>query len=94
MTDKALPLVKANLGISPGTTIRDSYLKAIINGILSELKNEKGLTLDQEDAAHLIFLVDFAVFRYNNHGGGDMPRHLKRRLNNLFINRGRTAKNV
>lgn len=82
-----LELVKARLGIS--TTIRDSYLQAIIDGVITELTDEKGLTLDGVNPYHLMFVVDYSTWRYENKGKDTgMPRHLKFRLHNLIIHTG------
>lgn len=84
MKQQALELVKARLGIT--TSVRDSYLEAIIDGVISQLENEQGLSLDLDSPYHLMFVVDFASWRYLNrdtHEG--MPRHLQFRLHNLMI---------
>lgn len=79
-----LEMVKARLGISSNK--RDSYLNAIIAGILSELKNLQGLEVDEENAYHLMFVVDYACYRYKNVGEeSGMPRHLQWRLHNLMV---------
>lgn len=83
-TSSALPLLKARLGIS--TTIRDSYLEAILKSIIKELEDEKGLTLDESNFNHLMFVVDYSSWRYENKGSdGGMPRHLQFRIHNLMI---------
>lgn len=85
--NNALDLVKARLGIS--TTIRDEYLLAIIDGIETELAEEKGLVLDSANSYHLMFVVDYATWRYQNRDEpGGMPRHLQFRMHNLIINGG------
>lgn len=83
-TQLILPLVKSRLGIS--TTVRDTYLTAIIDGVVKELEDEKGLVLDGANPYHLIFVVDFATWRYQSRDSdAGMPRHLQYRLHNLFI---------
>ena len=59
-----LELVKAKLGIS--TTVRDTYLQAIINGVVKEIEDEQGLVLDDANPYHLIFIVDYATWRYES----------------------------
>ena len=82
-----LDLVKARLGIT--TAVRDTYLTAIINGIIKELEDEKGLVLDGANPYHLMFVVDFATWRYQSRDSdGAMPRHLQYRLHNLMIHAG------
>lgn len=79
-----LQLVKGKLGIS--TSVRDSYISAIINGVVKELEDEQGLTLDGDNSYHLLFIVDYAAWRYESKDkDGAMPRHLKFRLHNLII---------
>jgi len=82
-----LQLVKARIGLT--TEIRDAYLAAIIDGITKELEDEKGLVLDDTNPYHLMFVVDFATWRYQNRDvPGAMPRHLQFRLHNLMIHVG------
>ncbi|EAC8096514.1 hypothetical protein LSA93_002619 [Listeria innocua] len=82
-TDTILELVKAREGIS--SNVRDTYLLAIIDGVIQELENEKSIALDEKDANHLMFVVDYTSWRYNNRDSDDMPRHLQYRLHNLII---------
>ena len=79
-----LSLVKARLGLS--TSIRDNYLIAIIEGVTKELEDEKGLALDDANPNHLMFIVDYVTWRYQNRDSNTgMPRHLQYRLHNLYI---------
>ncbi|MBF2455130.1 hypothetical protein IA712_14855, partial [Listeria seeligeri] len=43
-TDTILELVKAREGIS--SNVRDTYLLAIIDGVIQELENEKSIVLN------------------------------------------------
>ena len=88
-----LELVKARLGIS--TTVRDTYLIAIIDGVIKELEDEKGIVLDSANPYHLMFVVDYSTWRYQSVNATEitstskvlpMPRHLQYRLHNLVIN--------
>lgn len=88
----ALDLIKARLGIT--SSVRDTYLTAIVNGVVRELEDEKGLVLDGANPYHLMFVVDYATWRYQSvaepsHIPGRvplaMPRHLQFRLHNLMI---------
>lgn len=86
-------LVKARLGLT--SEIRDTYLTAIIEGIIKELTDEKGLSLDGDNPYHLMFVVDFATWRYQNRDTMEaMPRHLQFRLHNLMIHAGGGASDV
>lgn len=86
-------LVKERLGIK--TDVRDIYLTAIVDGVVKELEEEKGLALDGANPYHLMFVVDFATWRYQNRDeSGAMPRHLQFRLHNLMIHTGGGAGDV
>lgn len=90
-----LDLVKARLGIS--TNVRDAYLIAIIEGLITELEGVYGLALDGGSPHHLMFVVDYATWRYQSVATKEgvtavkpppMPRHLQYRLHNLLIHKG------
>ena len=90
---QVLELVKARLGIT--TEVRDTYLVAIIEGVTSELGDEKGLVLDGANPYHLMFVVDYSTWRYQSRDSPDaMPRHLQFRLHNLMIHAGGGASDV
>jgi len=92
-TTMIVSLVKERLGIK--STVRDTYLAAIVDGILTELADEKGLALDGANPYHLMFVVDFATWRYQSRDeSGAMPRHLQFRLHNLIIHTGGGAGDV
>jgi len=87
-----LELVKARIGIR--TNARDEYLMAIIEGIKRELKDDQGLVLTETNPHHMMFLVDYSVWRYQSVASIEttstsiplsMPRHLQWRLHNLMI---------
>lgn len=82
-----LALVKARLGIM--TAARDEYLAAIISSVVRELEDEKGIKLDTGDMNHIMFVVDYATWRYQSRDeSGAMPRHLQFRLHNLMVHVG------
>lgn len=84
-------LVKDSLGIR--TTVRDTLIAAIVDGVVKELEEEKGLVLDGANPYHLMFVVDYATWRYRSRDSdGAMPRHLQYRLNNLTIHDGGVQK--
>lgn len=86
-TSTVLQLVKARLGIS--TNVRDTYLISIIESVIRELEDEKGIVLEGENMNHIMFVVDYATWRYQSRdSSGDIPRHLQWRLRNLFIHNG------
>ncbi len=89
----ALTLIKSRVGLS--SQVRDTYLTAILNGVLSELEKVQGLLLDMDNPHHLMFAVDLATWRYQNRDQhGAMPRHLQFRLHNLMIHTGGGASDV
>lgn len=86
-TATILTIVKARIGIS--STVRDSYLIAIIESIIKELEDEKGIALDPDNMNHLMYIVDYATWRYQNRDGDKgMPRNLQFRLHNIMIHNG------
>ena len=82
----ALDLLKASLGYK--SNVRDVLLKKIIEGVIYELTDEKGIKLEYDNTSHLMFVVDLSAFRYDNKGGNVMPRNLEYRLRNLIIKFG------
>lgn len=87
MWESALSLVKDRLGLR--STIRDVYLVAIVNGVISELSDVQGLVLVETNPHHLMFVVDLAAWRYENRDNHEgMPRHLQFRFHNLIIGIG------
>lgn len=76
----AVDLVKEKLGIKSNK--RNEYITAIVDSVISELEDEKGLTLD-DSPYKLMFVVDYSVHRYKNESM--MPRHLQYRLHNLMV---------
>lgn len=89
-TATILDLIKARLGIS--TNVRDTYLFSIIESIVSELEDEKGINIDLDNANHLMFIVDYSSWRYQSRDStGAMPEHLKWRLKNLYVSGGKNV---
>ena len=84
--DKILGLVKATLGYK--SAVRDELLKVIIKSIVDELEIQKRITLKYDNAEHLMFVVDYSCFRYENKGAGTLPRNLEYRLRNLIVKCG------
>ena len=91
-TSTVLDLVKARLGIS--SNVRDTYISAIIDGVIKELEDAQGLVLDDANPYHLMFVVDYSTWRYQNRDSeGAMPRHLQFRLHNLMIHAAKESDN-
>lgn len=86
MFEGALELVKSRLGIT--SPARDVYLKAVISGVVSELSSIRGITLNENIPAHLMFVVDYAEWRYSSRENPVMPRYLQSAMHNLIISSG------
>jgi hypothetical protein len=83
-------LIKERLAIR--ANVRDNYITAIANSVVKELEDEKGLTLDADNAYHLQFCVDYATWRYKSRDSeGSLPRHLQFRLHNLILHARRSG---
>ena len=78
-----LNLVKAILGYR--TNVRDELLLRIIDSVVDELEKVKGVPFDFDNNEIVMYVVDMVVFRYQNLGGGTMPRNLEYRLRNLIV---------
>ena len=84
-TQKAnvLNLVKAILGYR--TNVRDMLLEKIIDSVIDELEKVKGVPFNFDNNEIVMYVADMAVFRYQNLGGGSIPRNLEYRLRNLIV---------
>lgn len=89
MNETILPLLKARLGISAQS--RDPVLNAIIAGIISECENTHGIILEENKPDHILFVLDWATWKYRNPEDGVMPRSIRFRLNNLVIKKAGRA---
>lgn len=86
-TATILELVKARIGIS--SNIRDTYLVAIIKGVIDELEKEKGITLNPQSNNHIMFIVNYSEWRYSNRDSSKgLPKNLQWDLKNLYVNSG------
>ena len=86
MDDFVLPLLKARKGIS--TESRDPLLKAIIKGIIDDCRTTHGIVLDKDNGHHVIFVLDWATWKYSHPEDGTTPRSIQFRLHNLVIREG------
>lgn len=78
-----LNLVKAILGYR--TNVRDELLLRIIDSVVDELEKVKGVSFDFANNEIVMYVADMVVFRYQNLGGGTIPRNLDYRLKNLIV---------
>ena len=83
MESAVLPLLKARLGIS--TDSRDALLNALINGITSDCQNTHGIVLQDSRPEHIMFVLDWATWKYQHPEDGITPRSIQFRLKNLII---------
>lgn len=82
-----LQLFKADIGMT--SALRDVYFTKMINGIITELTDEKGIVLEPENANHVMFIVDYASWKYTGKDSQTgMPDHLRRRMRNLYLHNG------
>lgn len=88
----AVAIVKETVGIR-SSTVRDTYITALVNGVIAELTEEKGIDIDLEKPNHLFFVCDFSAWRYQ-HKNEPMPRDIQFRLHNLLINSPKGQTNV
>jgi hypothetical protein len=84
--ETVLGLVKERRGIR-ASTARDTFILAIIESILSELEDEKGLVLDGTNSYHLMFVTDYADWRYKGSPINEW-RPIQFRLHNMMIRSG------
>lgn len=85
--DEALLLELLKEALDIRHTKRDKYLSNKIKGVIKELEDEKGITLEPDNMNHIMFVVDYTEHRVKN-PKEDMSRDLKFRLNNLVIHNG------
>lgn len=81
--DVLLSIIKSKLGISSES--RDARLLALIDSVISEMDKVHGLKADLSRPDIADFISDWVVWKYSNHDGGAMPRHLIFRLHNLYV---------
>ena len=92
MAELILPILKARVGIS--TNVRDALLTLLINGIVSDCKETHGITLDKDKDDHVMFVLDWATWKYNHPEDGTTPRSIQYRLKNLIIQKAGEANDV
>lgn len=78
-----LDLTKFRLGLS--STVRDGFLRAINDGVKKEMEKVHGITFDESDQEHVMFVADLSAWRYSNEGYSHLPPYLRLRLNNLIL---------
>lgn len=78
-----LEILKAKRGIK--STVRDAVFEPIIKSIIYELEHTQGVTIDVENQSLLLFIADYADYRYDNRDSPAMPRHLQWRMHNLLL---------
>lgn len=83
MESIVLPLLKARLGISTG--VRDALLNALVSGIVADCENTHGILLNKELPDHIMFVLDWATWKYQHPEDGTTPRSIQFRLKNLII---------
>ena len=75
-------LLKLKLGIVSG--VMDPRLEHLVEAIIEELTEEKGIAISLDNPRHTSFVTDYAEYRYKN-VTEEMPRYLMHRLHNLYL---------
>lgn len=75
-------LLKLKLGIVSG--VMDPRLEHLVEAIIEELTEEKGIRISLDNPRHTSFITDYAEYRYKN-VTEEMPRYLMHRLHNLYL---------
>ena len=82
---KAASLFKQRKDMMPGINQRDDYIEARLKAVVQELAG-KGIHLVDTDA-DMMFLVDVAVWQYNNRDNmGGMPEWLRLARRERWLN--------
>lgn len=81
--EQALDILKAKRGIK--SDVRDNVFRPIIGSVIYELEHTQGVTIDERNQSLLLFIVDYADYRYDNRDSPAMPRHLQWRMHNLVL---------
>jgi len=78
-----IEMVRARIGMT--STLRDVYIGRIVDAVIDELTNIKKIDLTEEYTSFML-VVDITEWRYSNpQNTGDMPIHLKKRVNDMII---------
>lgn len=83
LKETILQLLKSRLGIS--TESKDAILYAIVDGILDECENVRGIQLEEKRYSYILLVLDWATWAYNHPDGGIMPRSIQFRIHNRMI---------
>jgi hypothetical protein len=84
--EELLITLKSKLGYS--TTVRDEYLKKIIESVQEDLVTVKGITETQGASTNSLYMliVDISAWRHDNpQNMSGIPMNLQRRMNDLII---------
>jgi transcriptional regulator len=86
--DVVLTLLKLRLGISSDVMV--DRLNQIIDAVIHELKDEKGINVDLDNPRIIGFVVEYAAWRYEKKTeSAGLPRHLQMDLRNLYLHNRR-----
>lgn len=73
-----LPRLKAKLGVKSDSL--DDRLSGLLISAEAEINQLHGARVDVNTDVGADFVLDFASWKFSNHDGGAMPRHLEYRL--------------
>ena len=77
-----IDIVKMRNGIT--TNSRDNFIQDLIKATKGQLQAVNGITLDEENDLHKMFIADYVSWRYDNQGDDRMPAYLRLQLNELW----------
>lgn len=80
--EQLMELLKLKLGIR--SDVQDVRLEHLIQAIIEELTEEKGIAISMDNPRHTSFITDYAEYRYKN-VTEEMPRYLLHRLHNMYL---------
>lgn len=89
--DEAARLIVLKQDLQRLTTANDDYLKTLMQLAASEIQTE-GITLTEGEIESDMAVIQYAAYLFRKRAGNDteMPRYLRRQLNNmLFSQKGK-----
>ena len=86
-------LLKLRLGMT--SDVMFERLDHLLDAVIQELDDEKGISVDLENARILEFVVSYAAWRYEKKSeSAGMPRFLEMDLRNLYLHNKKERPNV
>ena len=90
---KAHELLKLRLGMTSDAMYE--RLDHLLEAVIKELDDEKGIEVDLENARVLEFVISYAAWRYEKKSeSAGMPRFIQLDLRNLYLHNKKERPNV